>query len=548
MIGLANHLWQSTLCAALAAALAFALRHNHARMRHTIWLAASIKFLLPFSLLVALGMRIAPPTAAPVLHLPYAIDEVSLPLAAPATHLSPPPPSIALPLTALLLALWARGSVRVAWSCATRWMRFRAVVRAAAPLDMALPIEVRSTHVLIEPGVFGIFRPVLLLPERIAEQLTPSQLRAVLAHELCHVRRRDNLAAAVHMIVEALFWFHPLVWWIGARLVDERERACDEEVVRQGNEPEAYAEGILAACKLYLRSPLACVAGVAGADLRGRIERILTGATTRDLGTGQMLLVTLCGLAAIGAPVAVGIATAPPSFAQTEAGAAFEVASVRANTSGERMARLGPVDPARFEAINIPLAGLVTTAYDVHFEQVSGAPAWFYTDRFDVEAKPERPASRREINAMLQTLLAERFRLVVRRETREQPVYALAVDKGGPKLRSHVGESAPSGGFPIRPADGGRVLFTGVRMERLAWFLGTRLGRPVVDRTGLAGAFDFELAWDGDARPQGFGAPPPAEPGPSVFAALHNLGLKLESQRGPVEYLTVEHVERPTGN
>ena len=112
---------------------------------------------------------------------------------------------------------------------------------------------------------------MLLLPEGIANRLTPEQLQTILDHELCHVRRRDNLTAAIHMLVESVFWFHPLVWWIGARLVEERERACDEQVLRSGNEPRAYAEGILKVCQFYLASKLACVAGVSGAQLKMRI-------------------------------------------------------------------------------------------------------------------------------------------------------------------------------------------------------------------------------------------------------------------------------------
>ncbi len=122
----------------------------------------------------------------------------------------------------------------------------------------------------------GLLRPILLLPAGIAERLTPPQLEAVLAHELCHVRRRDNLFASIHMIVEAIFWFHPLVWWIGARLVEERERACDEEVLSLGSEPHVYAEAILNVCKLYVESPLVCVSGVTGANLKRRIEAIMT--------------------------------------------------------------------------------------------------------------------------------------------------------------------------------------------------------------------------------------------------------------------------------
>jgi len=89
------------------------------------------------------------------------------------------------------------------------------------------------------------------------------------------IHRRDNLAAMVHMAVEALFWFHPLVWWIGARLVDERERACDEDVVGRGTEPDVYAESILKTCQFYVESPLVCVSGVTGSDLKRRVEQIM---------------------------------------------------------------------------------------------------------------------------------------------------------------------------------------------------------------------------------------------------------------------------------
>src|SRR4026209_1172789 len=97
-----------------------------------------------------------------------------------------------------------------------------------------------------------------------------------MAQEVCHARRRDNLTAAVHMLVEDLFWFHPMVWWIGARLIAEREQACDEHVVAETAEPIAYAEGIVIICKRYVETPLMSVAGVGGADLKARIEAILS--------------------------------------------------------------------------------------------------------------------------------------------------------------------------------------------------------------------------------------------------------------------------------
>ena len=117
---------------------------------------------------------------------------------------------------------------------------------------------------------------MLLWPRAISERLTDEQIEAVLAHELCHLRRGDNLAALFHLGVQTVFWFHPLVWWIGARLITERERACDEEVIRRGSERETYAESILKTCQFFVESPLACVSGVTGSDLKKRIEEIMT--------------------------------------------------------------------------------------------------------------------------------------------------------------------------------------------------------------------------------------------------------------------------------
>jgi beta-lactamase regulating signal transducer with metallopeptidase domain len=156
------------------------------------------------------------------------------------------------------LFLWFCGCAAIAACWATRWKRMQELRMRATPLrirsGIASAVPIMSAPGLVEPGVFGVFRPVLLLPAGIAERLNQSQLEAILAHELCHVRRRDNLTAAIHMAVQAAFWFHPLVWWLGARLVDERERACDEEVLRLGNKPQVYAEGILRVCKLYVES------------------------------------------------------------------------------------------------------------------------------------------------------------------------------------------------------------------------------------------------------------------------------------------------------
>src|SRR5262249_25937903 len=147
------------------------------------------------------------------------------------------------------------------------------------------------------------------------------QFDTAIAHELCHVRRRDNLLAAIHMLVEAVFWFHPLVWWIGKRLVEERELACDEAVMAQGGSPRDYADAILGVCKHYVEAPLICVSGVTGADIKKRVEAILSPRKILGLALSQKLLLITAALVAAIVPFVAGIATAQSKT--------FEVASIR---------------------------------------------------------------------------------------------------------------------------------------------------------------------------------------------------------------------------
>jgi bla regulator protein blaR1 len=258
---LTNHLWQSTLFAVAAGLLTLAFRQNRAQVRYWLWFAASMKFLMPLWLLISLGsvLEFTPPAQRTLLARQTVSDTVlQFTQPFPTTRRSVPLAPRETDWTRVaIFGLWACGTGSVGLIRLRGWRRIRAAVRASSSMQIpGIAVEVRSSPGLLEPGVVGIFRPVLLLPAGILESLTTDQLEAVIAHELCHVRRRDNLTAAIHMIVEAVFWFHPLVWWIGARLVEERERACDEEVLRQGSDPQVYAEGILKVCKSYLESPL----------------------------------------------------------------------------------------------------------------------------------------------------------------------------------------------------------------------------------------------------------------------------------------------------
>lgn len=316
---LTNHLWQSTLFAAIAALATLGLRTNRAQVRYWLWFSASLKFFLPLALLMSLGSRFewapaANEAAPPAVSM--AIEQVAEPFADTVTF-APPAPGARDWTPLAIFAVWSLGFATIATVRFRGWLRIRAAVRASVPLDIPAAVGVRATPGLLEPGVVGWVKPVLLVPEGIAERLTPRQLEAVLAHELCHVRRRDNLTSAIHMIVEAIFWFHPLVWWIGARLVEERERACDEGVLSLGNEPHVYAEAILNVCKLYVESPLACVSGVTGSDLKKRIEAIMTNRMTIRLNFAKKVALAVAGMAAVAIPIVVGTMNAPHLRAQS---------------------------------------------------------------------------------------------------------------------------------------------------------------------------------------------------------------------------------------
>ncbi len=325
---MANHLWQSTFLALLAAVSTLALRKNQARIRHHIWLAASLKFLVPFAFLVDIGSRLAklnsPAGTQPVFY--FVLQTMSQPF-----HQASD--SLLRWLPAMVAILWLAGFATVIGRWCVRWRRIAAAMQGAVQVShgreaellrrveksagIRRPISLRSSQSSLEPGIFGIVRPLLLWPAGISEHLRDEHLEAILAHEVQHVRRRDNLAAALHMVVEAIFWFHPLVWWLGARLVEERERACDEAVLLLGNPPEIYAESILKTCKFCVAAPLACVSGVTGANLQLRIVRIMTQRCVDKLGFLKKLLLVVLGTGALAAPMIAGLLKTPAAAAQS---------------------------------------------------------------------------------------------------------------------------------------------------------------------------------------------------------------------------------------
>jgi beta-lactamase regulating signal transducer with metallopeptidase domain len=306
--GLLDHLWQSTLFAGAIALLMPLFRRQAASLRFWLWFAASMKFLFPFALLMLLGRRIlsamTPAVAQPVLAV---IHPVMVPFAALEA-----PAQAHLPAADVAMVMWGAGLAAIALVCLSRWLDLRATLKEAAPVAMPAPVPVKSAPSFIEPGLVGIFRPVILLPAGLAQHLTPAEMDAVLAHELCHLRRRDNLLAALHMLVEGLFWFHPLVWRIGKRLCEERERACDESVVAGGVRPLVYAEGILKTCRFYVQTPLACASGVSGADLKLRVGAIMADQQVMRLSPAKALLLASAATLTLMLPLSAGLLGSAP--------------------------------------------------------------------------------------------------------------------------------------------------------------------------------------------------------------------------------------------
>lgn len=592
---IANHLWQSTIFAVVVWAITLLLRRNPAHIRYSLWLAASLKFLLPFSLLIGLGGLLPRPHVSAAAMPAYsAVDAVGVPFT-DQTIASIPSPSHAakskswLPIT--LAIVWLCGLLVTVSVWFARWRQIARTLRRAVPAEAGREFEMlRSlggtlpllkSQELMEPGIFGILRPVLIWPEQLSGRLDDEHIQAILSHELMHAQRHDNLTAALHMLVEAVFWFHPLTWWIETRMVEERERACDEAVVQRGGRPEAYAESLLKACRFCVESPLPCVSGITGADLSRRVRSIMTLQLER-LTMGRKILLTSLAFLAVAAPVAFGIMRMIPIYGQilhaTGPLPSFEVASVRPwrrapvppPPPGEKIIteKVIMVDPSsggqrgqssdRVHVI-MPISILIATAYNLPLgsKRILGGPDWTNdnVDQYEIQAKIDTsqfaamqkmtPLQQREQVALMeQSLLADRFKLNVHFETREMPAYALILAKGGAKLTPAQSNEANR----LSSLDGEHGTVLTAKAETLDQLVHSPLllgGALIVDQTGLKGAYDFTMTYQ---RYQ-LAAGPSETDAPSLFTAIQEqLGLRLVPIKSPVEVIVIDHIEKPTEN
>ncbi len=594
---LCNHLWQSTLFAGVVVLLTLALRRNRARTRYWLWLAASAKFLVPFSLLVGLVGHLAWHSSANVEQSGASgvIQQMSQPLmemGAVSTQID----SIAVQprasrYPAILAVVWLAGFLMVLALWVVQWRRVLKAMGAAERMEGGREMEIlrrvqesarlpRRMEILcsrdsMEPGVFGLLRPVLLWPAGISLHLDDAQLESVLAHEVCHVRWRDNLTSLVPMLVQTVFWFHPMVWWMERQLVKERELACDEEVVGLCERPQAYAESILKVCEFCIESPLPCVSGITGADLKKRVVQIMAGRVGLKLSVGMKLLLLAVALVVVAVPVAFGLygqAVVPDSLKVFHAVGpmpSYEVATIKKpDASGYSTGYIAGYSAESLDGQGPTIRHYIEEAYGIANRsgaRVLGGPAWVGSDAYFIHGKvPDEirdamqkmtPAEQRNENRMMeQMLLQERFKLKVHFEMREMPVYELVAAKGGLKIkevpppprgplsRRRAGDPMPPG--TVTRSGIGKMTAMATTMPAFINMLASEKdlgGRPIVDKTGFTGNFDVVgMTWT---------PPSPDAEGASLFAALQEtLGMKLVPGKAPVEVVVLDSIERPTEN
>jgi bla regulator protein blaR1 len=618
--GLGNHLWQSTIFVGVVALVALAFRRNRSGVRYGLWMAASVKFLVPFSLLTGIGSYIGSlrSTSGSNSVVSMTIMELNQPFNGSSAVISHPVISTAS-LTELisrfapfLLIVWLIGASVVIAVWVVRWLRVSAIARRATPLQegaeadvvarlqagiaMDRRIEIVSTMDAIEPGILGILQPVLLWPAAMRGQVSEAHIESIVEHELCHVRRRDNLTAMVHMLVEALFWFHPFVWWIGGRLVEDRERACDEAVVESGRERRVYAESILKVCEFCVESPLPCVPGVSGADLKLRVAQIMSHRAVRPIGAGRKLLLVAACCLAIAAPMVSGVLrgqkSAPerPSVELPAGPIAFgevtitpdpEATAKLKNNSGLIISRV-MWNSGGLNAKGTTVHALIMMAnHDLEDTQIVGGPDWIKTEVFNIHAKatptllaawPKMTSEQQEAaeKAMVRNLLATNFGFKAHQETKVEPMYALVVDNAA-KLQAFDGEcpKLPANAPPPNPekfdpnseppcgtgfVSPGQFRGSRVEIPSLLRFLSVYSGRVVQDETGLKGRYDVNFKFTPDKSvlppspplPPGMKLPEPDPNGPSLFDALvQQVGLRLVPQTGPLEMVVVDDAVMP---
>ncbi|MGA7234043.1 MAG: M56 family metallopeptidase [Bryobacteraceae bacterium] len=438
--------------------------------------------------------------------------------------------------------------------------------KLGAQIGLSRPVRLLVSALVQVPTVVGWLRPVVLVPVGALGGMPAEHMEALLLHELAHIRRHDYLINILQSVAESLLFYHPAVWWVSGHIRTERELCCDDLAVSASGDVLTYARA-LAQLESYHPAHLSAAIAANGGSLANRIARLL----------GQSRPVVRTGLGpGVIAVAGLLVAAAYGLFGQSAEQPRFAVASIKRNQSKVPASVEGPMGAGyrpggRFVAGNAPVTFLIQRAYGVQSFQVVGGPSWVSTDGYDIEAKPEGNTDQKRMWLMVQTLLADRFKLAMHRETRNLPVYDLLVVKGGPKLppprracsddpplpQSGQPRPKPPCGPGIVASGTGRALDgIGVSMPAFAKLLSMLVGREVIDKTGVTARFALHVDFAPDDTLAGFpnpvgpeGSPPADGARPSLYVALpEQLGLRLQKSTGPVDVFVIDHVERPTEN
>ena len=459
-------------------------------------------------------------------------------------------------ITPWLVRAWLAGAVilwlrlLLTWIAAGR-MTFRQVYpappewqetlhRLRARIRIAPPVKLLVSSLIQGPVVIGWLRPVVLIPVSALAGVPCEHMEALLAHELAHIRRHDYLINILQSFAEATLFYHPAVWWISRHIRLERENCCDDVAVSVAGDPLVY---VLALSGLET-ARVAPALAASGGSLKHRVARLLGASSPAPLPGAFVAVLVL-------------LLTAWVAISQTASPARFEAATIRLHVADGRQGIDFVTQPGRLHVVNNPVANLIGNAYNNH--KLLGGPEWIESDRYDLEATAAGSPNDKQVMQMLQILLADRFRLQIHPEQREETVYHLVVAKGGLRMEKKTNENCvrvdrtQPGEAPSNPCGNNMMrrkgnhlewIVTNNDMQHMVGALGVN-GHPVIDKTGVTGTFDLHVEF-ADAQPDSDASVDPSVP--SIFAALDQLGLKLEPATGLVDVLVIDHIERPTPN
>jgi uncharacterized protein (TIGR03435 family) len=599
-----------TVILVLALVGARLMRHSRAAVRHVMLAAAFIVVMvLPIASLVGPTIQIAMPAAVQeAIALPDInpiVPETTVATSA-ANLVARQEQSLQARFTwsAALLGLWLAGSIVFISPLAIGLWRVRSLRRTALPWNeggevvagfaagsgIARRIDVLLHESLAGPMTCGVFRPAVVLPID-ARTWAPEDLRRAIVHELEHVRRGDWACQVLARIAASMYWFHPIVWVASRQLALEAERACDDAVLgEEAGSSVAYADQLVhLAERLSTSSSRPQLAMANRSDLATRVVAVLDHHQARGRAGAQWVAVASIASAILIVAVsplrlvagAQTQASSAPTTRLTYDAATIKRCEVEPNPTGARGTAGGTnatASPGRFFVPCVTTEQLIYLAYASYgapeqdrllnddfgsasnATKIRGGPDWVHSlkEKYQIEATAAGATERTVLMGyMLRSLLEDRFKLKLHRDTEEVEMLAMTVGKGGLKLKPmNPGDCNPDGDFmavgpDVKPscgvlnmggADGGakvRWTFGGFQLSSLASRISSQLKVHVIDRTNVTDKFVFRFDFPRD--------PDPLVTETGIFAAVEEqIGLKLERVKGPRGFIVIDAIERPT--